>query len=209
MPRCWLLSSSTFTGSFSQKQVASSWMFIWKLPSPSISITRRSGNWLCTPIADGQAEAHRAEAAAGEERARLGELEELGGPHLVLTDAHRDHRVAVVRELPELADRVLLQDAGERLVVVERFGLLPLAGIARPRRTMSSGRSTILLSSASAYFTSLQTGMWAGLFLLSSEASMSTWTILPCLAELFHLAGHAVVEPHAERDAAGRPCSTA
>ena len=65
---------------------------------------------------------------------------------------------------------------------------------------MSSGFSTILFSSASAYFTSLHTGMWAGLFLFSSEASMSTWTILPCLAELFDLAGDAVVEPHAQRD---------
>ncbi len=27
---------------------------------------------------------------------------------------------------------------------------------------------------------------------------MSMWTILPCLAELGDLAGHAVVEPHAE-----------
>ena len=40
--------------------------------------------------------------------------------------------------------------------------------------------------------------MWASLFLLISDGSMSTWTILPCLAELLHLAGHAVVEPHAQ-----------
>ena len=41
-------------------------------------------------------------------------------------------------------------------------------------------------------------GMWATLFLLISDGSMSMWTILPCLANSLELAGHAVVEPDAE-----------
>ena len=46
----------------------------------------------------------------------------------------------------------------------------------------SSGGSTILFNSASAYLMSLTIGMWASLFLLISEGSMSMCTILPCLA---------------------------
>ena len=88
----------------------------------------------------------------------------------------------VVRELPQLADRVLRQDAGEAFVVVERFVSSSTCCIARPRRRCRPAARRSCSARRARYFTSLQTGMWAGLFLLISEASMSMWTILPCLA---------------------------
>ena len=54
MPRCWLFSTITLTGSFSQWTVASSWMFMTKLPSPSMSTTSFSGKAACIPIAAGR-----------------------------------------------------------------------------------------------------------------------------------------------------------
>ncbi len=105
-----------------------------------------------------QAEAHRSQTGAGEERARTLELVVLGRPHLMLADAHGDDRVAVLRQPRERADGVLRQDAGIVLVVRERIGRLPLVDLARSNRRVSSGGSTILFSSARAYFTSLTIG---------------------------------------------------
>ena len=75
-----------------------------------MSMTSRSGNWLCTPMAE-WCRAHRAQAAA-RENARAMNLQTERATS-VLADAHRDHGVAVMRELPKLVDGVLLQDAGE------------------------------------------------------------------------------------------------
>ena len=146
-----------------------------------------------------QAEAHRAQPAAGKPAPRLAELVVLGRPHLVLAHAGGDDRVAVRRQPPQLADGVLRQDAVE---IAGRSGTgracfqaailrMPLAQVVRRLRPPCSAR-------ASTYFRSLTIGRSGFLILLISEGSMSTWTILPCLANSRDLAGHAVVEPHAE-----------
>ncbi len=90
--------------------------------------------------------------------------------------------------------------ASSRSVVGHR-----VAGLARRRCCWSHSRrvaraSTSCVDCARGTIASVLIGMWAGLFLLSSEASMSTWTILPCLANSLELAGDAVVEPNAERE---------
>ena len=96
-------------------------------------------------------------------------------------------------------DGVLRQDAGELFVVLERVGLLPGCRSACVQSAqVAPGGSTILFSSARAYFMSLTIGMCGFLILLISDGSMSMWTILPCLANSRDLAGHAIVEAHAE-----------
>ena len=53
MPWPLLLMMTVLTGRFSVKQVASSWLFIAKEPSPSMLITSLPGCAACTPIAVG------------------------------------------------------------------------------------------------------------------------------------------------------------
>ena len=102
-----------FTGMPFSVQVASSCVFIWIEPSPVIRQVGRSG------IADGgahrrrQAEAHRAEAARVDPAPRLGEVEVLRGPHLVLADVGGEDAVAAGR-LVERLDHVLRLDLGVR-----------------------------------------------------------------------------------------------
>ena len=64
-----------------------------KLPSPSMSMTVLSGCAAWAPMRRRQAEAHRAEAAAGDPVPRLVEVEVLGRPHLMLADAGGDDGV--------------------------------------------------------------------------------------------------------------------
>lgn len=47
--------SATLIGSFSTAQVTSSWLVIWKQPSPSIAQTSRDGSAAFAPIAAGTA----------------------------------------------------------------------------------------------------------------------------------------------------------
>ena len=54
MPRCALFRTTFFTGIFSILRVCSSWMFIKKLPSPSILITCLLGKATCAPMAAGK-----------------------------------------------------------------------------------------------------------------------------------------------------------
>src|SRR2546421_12667144 len=58
----------------------------------------------------GQAISHRAEAARGHPAVRLLELEELGGPHLVLTDLRGDVDIPVAGQRIEALDRMLRLD---------------------------------------------------------------------------------------------------
>ncbi len=116
----------------------------------------------------------------------------------MLADADRDDRVAVRGQLPQLVDGVLRRDAVGRSCRSLNGSVFFQAAICACQAARSSGASTILFSSASAYLTSLTIGMWAALFLLISDGSMSMCTILPCLANSDDLAGHAIVEPHAE-----------
>ena len=62
---------ATLIGMPSIAQVASSWLVIWKQPSPSIAHTVASGRPTLAPIAAGHREAHRAEAAGVEPGARV------------------------------------------------------------------------------------------------------------------------------------------
>ena len=84
----------------------------------------------------GQAEAHRPQAGAGQPAARLLEFEKLRAPHLVLADADRNHGIAIRRHLGEHPDRVLLQNALEILVVLERIVAFPLLHLLDPFRDL-------------------------------------------------------------------------
>ena len=53
MPRLPLLITATLIGIFSIAQVASSWLVIWKQPSPSMDQTVLSGQATLAPIAAG------------------------------------------------------------------------------------------------------------------------------------------------------------
>ena len=129
----------------------------------------------------------------------LVELVELGGPHLVLADADGDHRIAVVRELPQLVNRVLLQDAGEVLVVVERFVALPLLALRDPGGNVVR-RFDDLVQLGERELHVAAHGDVGRLVLVELRGVDVDVDDLAVLAELFDLAGHAVVEPHAEGD---------
>ena len=83
------------------KQQASSWMFMRKLPSPSMSMTGLAGMGGLCPHGRGQAEAHRPQTAAGEPAARRVEMEILGRPHLMLADARGDDGIVELAALVE------------------------------------------------------------------------------------------------------------
>ena len=89
--------------------VASSGIDIWKPPSPTIANTSLSGRANCAPMADGQAEAHRAQAARVDPQARLVEADELRRPHLVLADVGGDDGLAA-GEAVDLRHQVLRLD---------------------------------------------------------------------------------------------------
>ena len=109
MPRCWLLRMIALAAIFSMCAVASSWTFIRNEPSPSMSTTCRSGQRHLGAQRGGIAVAHRAQAGAGQELARVFELVKLPGPHLVLAHARGDDRLALGQFVQHL-DRHLRQD---------------------------------------------------------------------------------------------------
>ena len=78
---------ATLIGMSLMAQVASSWLVIWKQPSPSMAQTVRSGSADLGAHGRRHREAHRAEAAGVEPGVRVLVLDELRGPHLVLADA--------------------------------------------------------------------------------------------------------------------------
>ena len=122
-------------------------------------------------------EAHRAEAARGDERPRRFVVVVLRFPHLVLADVGDDDRVAVARRAPEVVDdvrRIQVPVVGQRLDVADRRVALdavdvrqPRAAIARRDRAASAASSTSRRSPMSATST--------GTFLLISDGSISMW----------------------------------
>ena len=72
------------------------------------------------------------------------ELEELGRPHLVLAHAHRDDRVAILRQIPQLVDGVLLQNPRHNLLLYLNGSAFFQAWHCSTQSPMSSGGSTIL-----------------------------------------------------------------
>ncbi len=50
----------------------------------------------------------------------------------MLADADGDDRIAVMGQFPQFMDRMLLQDAVIRFVVMERIGFFPLCALLVP-----------------------------------------------------------------------------
>ena len=84
---------ATLIGMPSTVQVASSWLVIWKQPSPSIAHTAESGAADLGAHGGGHRVAHGAEPAGVEPVPGMLVPDELGCPHLVLADARHVHRV--------------------------------------------------------------------------------------------------------------------
>ena len=171
------------------------------LPSPSTSMTSLPGIGELRADRRRQAEAHRAHAARGEERARVREVEVLRRPHLVLADAGRDDRLAA-RDLVQLLEHVLGLDRGRLAVVVERVPALQLRARARASGAKlflkpGAGLQRAAAGRACASATCAQSTFFT---LPISEASMSRCAILALRRELLHLAGDAVVEARADRE---------
>ena len=78
---------ATLIGMLLMTQVASSWLVIWKQPSPSIAHTVRSGSPTWAPMAAGTAYPIVPRPAGVQPGVGALVLDELGGPHLVLADA--------------------------------------------------------------------------------------------------------------------------
>ena len=78
---------ATLIGMLLMTQVASSWLVIWKQPSPSMAHTVRSGSADLGAHGRRHREAHGAEPAGVEPGVGALVLDELRGPHLVLADA--------------------------------------------------------------------------------------------------------------------------
>src|SRR5215469_15657914 len=114
MPRLPLLMTATLIGIPSTAQVASSWLVIWKQPSPSIAHTAVSGR---------PTMGYAVPAAGVEPVARVLVADELRGPHLMLADPGHVHRVRA-GHLADPLDHVLRrQRAVVRLGVPQRVGL--------------------------------------------------------------------------------------
>ena len=67
MPRKLLFRMAIFTGSLFSTTVISSWMFIWMLPSPAMSMTMASGYGHLRPDGRREAVAHGPQAAGGQQ----------------------------------------------------------------------------------------------------------------------------------------------
>ena len=89
MPRLSLLITAILIGIPSNAQVTSSWLVIWKQPSPSIPQTIESGTADLGPHRGRDAVPHGAEPAGVEPASRDLPGQEVGGPHLVLADTGR------------------------------------------------------------------------------------------------------------------------
>ena len=128
----------------------------------------------------GQAEAHRAQAARLDPAPRLGEVEVLRRPHLVLADVGREDAVALVRGLVERLDEELRLDLGVgRVVVAQRVLGAPAARSAPTTPPAAPGRAPSARYSVTSrprmFFASPTIGMCAGTFLEISAGSMSMW----------------------------------
>ena len=103
--------TATLMGMPLRAQVASSWLVIWKQPSPSIAQTVRVRAADLGAHGRRHGEAHRAEAAGVEPGAGLLVLDELRGPHLVLPDAGDVDRVGAGDRAEPLDDVLRRQRA--------------------------------------------------------------------------------------------------
>ena len=120
MPSDSLLMIATLIGMSLIAQVASSWLVIWKQPSPSMAHTVVSGMPTLAPIAAGHRVAHGAQAAGVDPRVGLLVADEVGGPHLVLADARGVDRVRAGDRAEPLDDVLRRERAVGGRVVAER-----------------------------------------------------------------------------------------
>ena len=121
-------------------QVASSWLVIWKQPSPSIAHTSLSGRADLGPHRRRHRVAHRPRSAGVDPGIGLVVGDELRRPHLVLPDAGGEHRVRA-GDLPQPLDHVLRRQAAVGgVLVTQRVGPAPavdLAATSRPGRAVA------------------------------------------------------------------------
>ena len=129
----------------SAASVISSWLVIWKPPSPVIAQVSTSGLPSAAPIAAGTRVAHRPEAARADVAVRPAELRVPGEPHLVLPDV-RDVGRHVVRQLADPLD----DEVGGQQPVAPGAGAVPrrALGVAAPlgelREVVRAGRGVDL-----------------------------------------------------------------
>ena len=198
---------ATLTSSSSCTIVASSHIVIWKPPSPTTTQTSASGTADLGADRRRQREAHRAEAARRDERARRVVMVVLRLPHLVLADVGHDDGVAV----RSMRQRSLMTCAAYRWPSSGRFWM---------SRTAESPLSSLMCASHFARSPSVDARHPARGARRRRRRTMPTSTahVLVDLGRVdvdvdllrvrrvgLQVAGHAIVEPHAERDAAGRP----
>ena len=93
--------------------------------------------------------------------------------------------------------KTLLEDAGERLVVVKRLVALPRLALLHPRRNILRRFDDLVELGERIFHVAANRNMrW--LVLVQLRGIDIHMHDLAVLAELFHLAGDAIVEPHAE-----------
>ncbi len=120
-------------------QVASSWLVIWKQPSPSIAQTVDVGHADLGAHGRRHREAHGAEATGVEPRVGLLVADEVGGPHLVLADARGEDRLGTGDRAEPLDDVLRGQRAVGGRVVAERVLLLQPGEEGDPRLVVTVG----------------------------------------------------------------------
>ena len=183
-------------------QVESSAAVIWKPPSPTMTHTSSSRARELRADRRRQREAHRAEAARGDELPRVVVLVVLRLPHLVLADVGHDERLAL-GDAPEVVHHVRgVEVPGVcGIVWMSRTAESPLSSSMRATHACRSRRRHDAARARAASrprrrraATSTRT------FLLISAGSSSQWIFFARCRVGLELAGDAIVEAHAERD---------
>ena len=149
-----------------------------------------------------QREAHRAEAAGGDELARVVVLVVLGLPHLVLADVGDDERLAL-GDAPEVVDDV----RGEEAAVVRHAAgcrarrSRPCSASMRSSQPCARGLRDERQERRERVASRRRRARRRRVtFLLISAGSSSTWIFFALTRVGLEVAGDAVVEAHAERD---------
>ena len=134
---------ATLIGMLLMTQVASSWLVIWKQPSPSTAHTVRSRLADLGAHGGGHGIPHRPEPTGVEPGVGALVLDELRGPHLVLADAGDVDRLRAGDGAEPLEDVLRGERATLRLGVAQRERLLPagdplapLGVVAAPARVV-------------------------------------------------------------------------
>ena len=146
-----------------------------------------------------QSEPHRAQPGTGEPRAWRGEFVVLSDPHLMLPHTRRDDRLPVVCLIPQFRDGMLLQNAIELLVVVERIFGLPLQALIDPGGNFFFPRTDDLLQFGQGVLDVADNRNVRGFVLVQLRGIDVDVHDLGMLGKRLQFAGHAIVKPHADR----------